>query len=197
MGATGLVHQARVAERWAKNRVETIIIQIKRKWSKLCKKWMCSPGSIGRNEVELTRRCNLAPGKSEKRKKNSLRFHFLKRKVQIIFQEISKTMEEGDGGTGLYLKFSQLKIALSENICESLAHNRAKVPATSKDATRPSKKPALPKVLLHENKSCKREGKNGRPIFKDFKQYVRKPKGCLKHQRMFGCGSKFSISHTN
>jgi len=46
-------------------------------------------------------------------------------------------------------------------------------------------------------KVVKEREKNGRLIFKDLKQCVRKPKGFLKHQRMFGCGSKFSISYTN
>ena len=43
-------------------------------------------------------------------------------KVQIIYPEISKTLRERDGGTHLYLKFSQKIIALSQNVWSDLIH---------------------------------------------------------------------------
>jgi len=86
---------------------------------------MRDPGSICRNELELGGRI---PGSLNYRrncqiqKKNLRGVHCLKRKVQIIYQEISKILQEGGGGDGLYLTFSLGKIALSQNICESLIY---------------------------------------------------------------------------
>ena len=51
-GSVGLILAGCVAEQWAKNGVGAISILIKRKRPKLCRKWMCGPGSIGRNEVK-------------------------------------------------------------------------------------------------------------------------------------------------
>ena len=72
------------------------------------------------------------------------------------------------------------------------------VPHSSTQVTVQRKFPAKPKPKSHHTKIkvVKERKKIDRLIFKDLKQYVRKPEGGLKHQRMFGCGSKL-ISHTN
>jgi len=43
----------RLAKRWAKNGVVTIAKWIKRKWSKLCRKRLCNPKGVTRNEFEF------------------------------------------------------------------------------------------------------------------------------------------------
>jgi len=70
-------------ERWAKNGVVTIIVQIKRKRPQLCRKLQCNPGCISANktkgiftpasQVELPLK-----GRSAPKKKNLRRIHFRK-----------------------------------------------------------------------------------------------------------------------
>ena len=55
-----------------------------------------------------------------KKKKQLTQKPFLKCQVQIIYQENSKTLGEGDLGTPPYLKFSRGRIALSQERCKSL-----------------------------------------------------------------------------
>ena len=40
-----------VAERWTKSGVVTVVMWIKRKWSKLCRKRVCNPDSIYADEL--------------------------------------------------------------------------------------------------------------------------------------------------
>ena len=50
--SVGLILLCRVAKRWPKNRVETIVILKKREWPELCRGRL-NPGGIGGNESDL------------------------------------------------------------------------------------------------------------------------------------------------
>lgn len=47
--STNMILKYHVANRWAKNGVETIAKWIKRKWSKMHREWLCNPKGIMRN----------------------------------------------------------------------------------------------------------------------------------------------------
>ena len=71
--------------------------------------------------LHITRACPIAMAVSSKKKATYEAF-MLKCQVPIpvIYRETNKTLREGDGGTRLYLKFSQKIIALSQNVWSDL-----------------------------------------------------------------------------
>lgn len=78
-----------VTEWWAKNGVEAIVIEIKRKWPKLCRKRVCNPASISRNQLECGGRESEPKAQrisckvSGKEKKNLRRIHFGNAKCRV------------------------------------------------------------------------------------------------------------------
>lgn len=52
-GFVDLVPMCRMTERWAENRVETITIEIERKWSQLCREGVCNQVHLSAHQAEL------------------------------------------------------------------------------------------------------------------------------------------------
>jgi len=52
----GVILRYWVAKWWAKNGIVTITVGKKRKWSKLCRKRLCNPEGVTRNQLEYKAR---------------------------------------------------------------------------------------------------------------------------------------------
>ncbi|KAG0135506.1 hypothetical protein HOY82DRAFT_600338 [Tuber indicum] len=119
-----------VAERWAKNRVEAIIISIKPKWSELCREWLSSPDSISQNKLQVAEILWFAQGDEQRLPTvyNSLAVHTLLRRKRFYEAHnenlhSNKANAPTSGGNG--------QTAGSENvqrICRRAMDGRGEVP---------------------------------------------------------------------